>query len=424
MLKPLIVLMSIGVALVAPVQAGDSAPHGGDPAVVLEWNQLLEDLLPGSAGPTLPRYYAMMHIAMFDAANSVEGGYAPYRVRVRAPYGASAEAAAAQAAHDVLSALLPAGQGTFDTALAARLATLHPHAAKRGSQVGRAVASQIVAWRQNDGWSTPASYAPPALPGLWQPTPPAHAAAAFAQAGDVEPFALLTSTQYLPRRPPTLSSAEYAAALNEIKQIGSALSSSRTADETRLARQWASVGYRTLWSAVWNNAAEEISQARQLSLLDTARVFAMLNVAMHDGVQTAQASKFVYGLWRPVTAIQRADEDLNAATVADPSWMPLLTTPPYPSYAGNMACIGASSARALALVFETDEVEFTARWTGLPGTVDVAMNYTSLWQMALDQARSRELGGIHFPFDSSASREVCVQVADYVFGNFMVPKRH
>ena len=96
-----------------------------------------------------------------------------------------------------------------------------------------------------------------------------------------------------------------------------------------------------------------MARDRKLSLIESARLFALVNVSMQDGVQTAQASKFVYQLWRPVHAIQRAGEDLNPATDADPTWMPLLTTPPYPSYAGNMACIGASAARALALYFGT-----------------------------------------------------------------------
>ena len=112
--------------------------------------------------------------------------------------------------------------------------------------------------------------------------------------------------------------------------------------------------------------------SRNLSLIESARLFALVNVAMQDGVQTAQASKFVFQLWRPVHAIQRAGEDLNPATDADPTWMPLLTTPPYPSYAGNMACIGASTARALALYFGTNDVLVSAQWSSTDGINYVA----------------------------------------------------
>ena len=179
------------------------------------------------------------------------------------------------------------------------------------------------------------------MPGVWQPTPPAFAAASFVQAGDAKPFGLPTPYYYLPRRPPELNSQEYADAVNDIKAIGGATSTVRTAEQTQLARAWAAVNYRQQWSAIWNNVTRDTARSKGARLIETARLFALVNATMHDSVQTAQASKFVYQLWRPVTAIQRADEDMNAGTTADPTWMPLLTTPPYPSYAGNMACIGA-----------------------------------------------------------------------------------
>jgi hypothetical protein len=394
----------------------------GDREVVLEWNRLLEGTIPASAGPTLPRYYAMMHIAMFDAVNAIHGGYAPYRAKVLGSRIASADAAAAQAAHDVLVALLPAHTATYDAALNARIAGINPLRATHGSSIGREVARQIVEWRATDGWATPQTFTPPAVPGVWQPTPPAFAPAAFVQAGDAKPFGLPTPYYYLPRRPPELDSQEYADAVNDIKAIGGVNSTVRTAEQTQQARLWASVGYKQLWSATWNNVAETMTRQKDLSLIETARLFALLNASMHDGVQTAQASKFVFQLWRPVTAIQRAGEDMNPATDADPTWMPLLTTPPYPSYAGNMACIGASSARALALYFGTNTLSFDVKWTGLNGNTDVVLPFTSFWQLAEHQAVSREYGGIHYHFDTTASQEVCPKVANYVFGNYMRPR--
>jgi hypothetical protein len=258
---------------------------------------------------------------------------------------------------------------------------------------------------------------------VWQPTPPAFAAAGFVQAGDAKPFGLPTPYYYLPRRPPALNSQEYADAVNEIKAIGGVDSTVRTAEQTLQARLWASVGYKNLWSGVWNQVTRSMAQERRLSLIESARLFALVNATMQDGVQTAQASKFVFQLWRPIHAIQRAGEDMNAATDADPTWMPLLTNPPYPSYAGNMACIGASSARALALYFGTNEIPFTVQWTGLNGNADVARPFTGFWQLAEHQGASREYGGIHYHFDTTASQEVCPKVAGYIFGNYMRPKR-
>lgn len=403
-----------------------SAPNyrNDDPAVITEWNNLAEGAIPASAGVTLPRTYAIMHIAMFDAVNSIEEDYTPYRVRVSAPRSASTEAAAAQAAHDVLVALLPAGTAGFDAALAARLATIQPNRAQLGAKVGREVARKILEWRATDGWATPQTFTPPALPGVWQPTPPAFAAAGFVQAGDAKPFGLPTPYYYLPRRPPSLNSQEYADAVNEIKAIGSVNSTVRTAEQTLQARLWASVGYKDLWSGVWNQVTRSMARDRKLSLIESARLFALVNATMQDGVQTAQASKYVFQLWRPVHAIQRAGEDMNPATDADPTWMPLLTTPPYPSYAGNMACIGASSARALALFFGKNDIPFTVQWTGLNGNADVARPFMGFWQLAEHQAASREYGGIHYHFDSTASQEVCPKVAGYIFGNYMRPKHH
>ena len=424
MLKPIFAALGLAACAILPAQAGNSPGYrDDDPAVITEWNTIAESVIPASAGVTLPRTYAIMHIAMFDAANSIDGGYTAYRVRVPAWNGASREAAAAQAAHDVLTALLPAGTATYDGALAKRLAKIHPVRAQLGVQVGRDVAKKILEWRSTDGWSTPQTFTPPALPGVWQPTPPAFAAAGFVQAGDAKPFGLPTPYYYLPRRPPSLNSQEYADAVNEIMAIGGATSAVRTGEQTLQARLWASVGYSTNWGGVWNQVTRFMASNKELSLIESARLFALVNTSMQDGVQTAQASKFVYQLWRPVHAIQRAGEDLNANTTADPTWMPLLTTPPYPSYAGNMACIGASSARALALFFGTNDLPFTVQWTGIAPNADVARPFQGFWQLAEHQAVSREYGGIHFHFDTTASQEACPKVANYVYANFMRPRR-
>ena len=410
--------------LAAPeAQAGDHKAGDSKADVIIEWNQILQANIPSTAGILTPRYYAMMHVAMYDAVNAIERSYSPYRVQMHAPAGASAQAAAAQAARDVLVALIPASQPVFDAALKARLAKIPGGPAQLGSRVGHKVAAGIVAWRQGDGSSNPApAYVLPALPGLWQPTPPAFQSATLPQVGDIEPFALLTPTQYLPRRPPTLTSEQYAADLNEVKALGSATNSARSAEQTLLARLFAPSGYRTQHWAVWNNVARDVSQRKSWSLVDTARLFALVNVSIHDGLQTAHNSKYVYGLWRPVTAIQRADEDLNPSTDADPAWTPLITTPPYPSHSSNQTCVGVSAARALARAFKTGAIGFKVTWLGVPPTADVTRSYVSFWQLAEDQARSRVYAGIHFTFELTASQESCQQVADYVFENTMRPR--
>jgi hypothetical protein len=415
-------MFSKSVAAVCAASALSSAAFAGDREVVIEWNALMEATVPNSAGVTLPRGYAMMHIAMFDAVNSIEGGYTGYHVRIPIGQPASSDVAAAQAAHDVVVALFPAATGNADALLATRVQGVDPALAKAGTQVGKSIANKILQWRANDGWAIPQTFTPAPVPGVWRPTPPAFAAAGFVQAVDAQPLGLPRPYYFMPRRPPELDSQEYADGVNEIQAIGGVNSTVRTAAQTQLARTWASVGYRQQWSAIWNNVTRDAARSQNLDLIETARLFALLNVSMQDGVQTAQASKFAYQLWRPVHAIQLADQDMNPATTADPSWMPLLPTPPYPSYAGNMACIGASAATSLRLFFGTNDMTVSPKWTGLNGNADVTMTYPGFWQLAEAQAASREYGGIHYHFDSVASQEMCPKVAGYVFANYMRPK--
>jgi hypothetical protein len=190
-----------------------------------------------------------------------------------------------------------------------------------------------------------------------------------------------------------------------------------------LARLFAPSGYSTQHWAVWNNVARDAAQRHDWSLLDTARLFVLVNASIHDGLQTAHTSKFVYGLWRPVTAIRRAAEDPNPATDADASWTPLITTPPYPSHSSNQTCVGSSAAQALSRAFGTDVADFTVTWVGSAGNANVSRAYSSYWQLAEDQARSRIYAGIHFTFELTASQESCALVADYVFENYMRPRR-
>jgi hypothetical protein len=411
-------------ALSSNAQAG-GRPHGStdDAAVITEWNVIAENTVPASAGVTLPRPFAMMHIAMFDAIVAIEGGYSPYRAKVSAPRFASTEAAAAQAAHDVLVALLPANAATYDAALAESLKGIQPVRAQLGINVGREVAKKILEWRATDGWNLPQTFTPAAVPGVWRPTPPSFAAAGFVQSVDAVPFALPRPYYFMPRRPPELDSQEYADGVNEIKAIGGVNSTVRTAEQTLQARLWASVNYKTLWAGAWNQVARNLATQRKLDMAESARLFVLVNVSMQDAVQTSMASKFAYSLWRPVHAIQLADQDMNDATDADPTWMPLLTTPPYPAYAGNMACIGAGASRALQLFFGNNDIPVSITWTGINGNADVTRTFAGFQQVSEHQAISREYGGIHYHFDTTASQEICPKIANYAFANFMRPKR-
>ena len=171
--------------------------------------------------------------------------------------------------------------------------------------------------------------------------------------------------------------------------------------------------------SIWTSIAGDVARARQLSLVETARLFVLVSVSVHDGLQTAQGSKFVYGLWRPVTAIRQADTDLNPATEPDATWLPLLTTPPYPSYGGNMATIGASAARALQLVFGKNDIAVTATWKQSGGLPDVSHQFDGFWEVAEEQSDSRMFGGIHYRFDQEAGQNIGKATAEFVHANFM-----
>jgi hypothetical protein len=427
--KRLLAAATITVASLGALAPRADANHQS-PEVIIEWNQLLQQSVGGPPF-SQTRTYAMMHIAMADAVVSIEGDYRPYRARVWAPRGASAEAAAAQAAHDVLVVLIPAAQMTFDAALAARLANISPGRRASGVSVGRRVAAEILAWRQTDGFAAanpqPPSFLASTLPGIWRPT--ASGPAQFSRLGDVEPFGLLTPTQFLPSAHPQLESAEYAEAFNEVKSKGRATASTRTPEETRFAQLFAAAPgpYLNVTNPfrLWANVAHDVSQSRKYSLTRTARLYALMTVSIHDALQTAHASKFVYRLWRPETAIDQASVDNNPATTAEAGWPPLLVTPPYPSHSSNMTCVGAGAAGMLANVFGRDAQEFTATWfTGTnPPAVVHAQPYTSFSALARDEALSRIWGGIHFRFEIDVSEVSCYQVADYIYDNYMQRRR-
>jgi hypothetical protein len=399
----------------------DGAASGQE---VIKWNQLLRQILliPGAQPPTIfgTRSLAMLHIAIFDAVNSIERSFTPYFIAVQASRGASQQAAAAQAAHDVLVALYPQQQAMLNAALAASLDDLSPDGCDEGITVGQAVASAILDWRRTDRWdATPPPFVLPPEPGVWQPTPPGFSPAPFTQVPDVVPFALTDSRQFSPPPPPALTSAQYATDFNETKEIGRVDSPSRTDDQTLVARLRAAVGTPTSSADIYNTVARDVALAFGSNLVQTARLFVLLNVAMHDGVQTSFTSKYDYGLWRPITAITRADEDGNVFTDPDPDWLPLLVTPPYPTYAGNAATIGAACATVLARFFGTNVFPIEAHWEGTQGWT---RTYPSFWAIADEQARSRIYGGIHFHFDTIAGQEIGTKVGNYLIENFMLPR--
>lgn len=415
-------VLLIGLPTVAFSQDAELGETGGLSAedVILRWNRVLVETvsIPGQQPPTIvaARSFAMLHGAMFDAVNSIDGSHEPYLVEVPGTKNASMEAAAAQAAHDVLIALFPTRSAVFAAELEASIEGVPDYRVQQGFRVGREAAAAMLAARSDDGWTAPAPpYVLSTAPGNWQPTP--SAPAAFTHYPAVRPFVLTSGTQFLPPPPPALGTAEYAAALNDVKAVGSTTSSTRTADQTESALSWASIGTPTGIAVIWNNVARTLAVARGNSTVGNARLFAMLNMSHHDAFQNSFGSKYQYGLWRPVTAIRRADEDGNDDTTPDAAWASLIGNPPYPTYAGNVATIGMANAGILALFFGRDDIPVQYTFAN-----NATRSWASLSAMADDAARSREYGGIHFRFDSVAGQSIGLNTSNYVFQHSMTPK--
>jgi len=296
-----------------------------------------------------------------------------------------------------------------------------------GVQVGKKVAAAILGWRVNDGYAG-ANPQPPGFfastpRGIWVPT--ASGPYQFSLIYTVMPFGLLTPFQFLPTPFPQLESPEYAAAFNEVRDVGRSDSTVRTPEQGRFAQLFAGNGpaYQNVTNVfrVWSNVARDVARSNSLSLVDTARLFAMMWASMHDSILTSHSSKAVYRLWRPETAIAHADVDDNPATVAEPGWAPLIPTPPYPAYSSDMTCLATGASQMVAHVLGSDAQSFTVTWYTATGDVVFAQPYTSLSALAVDEANSRVWGGIHYRFDLEASQASCTQVANYLFGHYMRP---
>jgi hypothetical protein len=391
--------------------------------MVLRWNDALLAALRTAGQSTTPstRYAAIVQAAVYDAVNSIDGTYTPYLAAVPAPSGASEDAAAAQAAHDALVGLFPTQATTLDLELKASLQTIPDGDAKTaGIQVGQAAAQNILAARANDGSDQTVDYTPGTNPGDWQPTPPAYGPPNQPQWPSVTPFCLHSASQFRPPPPPALTSAEYTAAFNLTKDLGSIDSTSRTADQTEAALFWegiATPNSRTV--GLWNQIAQDAAVAQGNTLVQNARMFALLDLTFADTAIACWDAKYTYNFWRPVTAIRAADTTGNPDTEADPNWTPLMATPSHPSYPSAHSTELSGAAVTLASFFGTDTIPFSISWEGLPGVTRTFAGFTA----AADEASmSRIWAGFHWSFDLTVGRALGQSVAEYIVQNFLLPR--
>ncbi len=388
--------------------------------VIVDWNGVLLNAIRNdkTTPPVAARNMAMVHSAVYDAVNSINPTYSSYHFNQTAPTGASAEAAAATAAHDVLVNLYPTQTASFDSALTASLAEIPDGASEdAGVNFGKLVANDILTLRSQDGSNITGSYTPGTDPGDWQPTPPNLAPALLPNWANVTPFAITNASQFRPDGPPALNSTEYATEFNQVKELGRKDSSTRTSEQTQIAKFWADGSGTFTPGGHWNEIAEQISTNQNTNLVETARLFALLNISLADAGIACWDAKYNYNFWRPITAIQQADNDGNDNTIADPNWTPLLITPPFPEYtSGHSTFSGAASTILSGLL--GNNISFNTTSLGLPG---VGRNFNSFSQAADEAGISRIYGGIHFSSASVEGLATGRELGNYILDKFLVP---
>jgi hypothetical protein len=384
---------------------------------ITEWNEELRATIRATSTPPprASRAMAMVHLAVYDAVNATNRTHQPFRYTTVVP-NASAEAAAAQAARDVLVSLYPARQSTYDTLLSQQLSTIANGSAKSsGISLGSAVASDMIGWRSSDGSNASSTYASVNEPGRWRPTPNAFAQPLLPQWASVTPFAIPSAASFRAVAPPALNSVEYANAVNEVKALGSATSSIRTADQTEIAQFWANGAGTETPPGHWNRIALLVGQQQGNSPADNARMLAQLNVSLADAAISSWDTKYHYDLWRPITAIRDAEFDENSLTVDDDSWTPLLVTPPFPEYTSGHSTFSGAGAAALADFFGTDAIPFTV---GSDDLANVLRSYNGFHEASIESGLSRIYGGIHFSFGNTAGESAGTNIGNYVSANY------
>jgi hypothetical protein len=416
-------LLGVSTALPAvsaaapPAHASASTPP---PEPVIQWNQFLLGIqaTAGDQPATVHATYelAIMHAAIYDAVVSIDHSGTPYRTSVHAPRRASLAAAADSAAHDTLVKLYPSLQSSIDQEYAGLLGQVPAGRHKsEGIRVGQAVARQLLAQRSGDGSSaTPPPFQPGSNPGDYQLTPPAFAQPVFTHWPMVKPFVLRRAGQFRPSPPPALTSAKYAAAINEVQTLGVAQGSTRTADQTQIGMFW----NPPIW-ATWNRIAETAAVGHHGTLSEDAHTFAVLNLTFADSVIAFYDAKYTYRLWRPITAIRNADSDGNPDTTLDPAWSPLSATAPDPSYPGAHGAISAAGASVLSTIYGND-FAFTVTSPALP---DVQRSFDSFSEAAEEASVSRIYNGNHTRIDQVAGENLGRDVAGFVLHDGPLARR-
>jgi PAP2 superfamily len=436
--RMLLIVLSV-CALAIPATAS-AAPPTGSAETVREWNAIATSSIVSTAGQ--PPHAAALSLAMvqgavYDAVNAIDGGRQPYLVAPPADPGDSEDAAAATAAYRVLvgfpdlPGLFPTQLPTLQPLYDSSLASVPDGPGKTGGiEVGEAAARAMLAARANDGRFGPFTPVEGTDPGEWRRTPPNFGGDPAAWVANVRPFLVPNVEMLRTDGPNALTSAAYAEDFNEVKELGSLTSTRRTADQTAASIFWQDSG-----PAIWNRVFRALAASEKLDIVDSARMFAMTNLAGADGSIGCWNDKYYWNFWRPITAIREAASDGNPATEADPAWLPLfnptipgvavspppLVTPGFPDHPSGHTCISGGYVHALQAYFGTDRIAFTAVSNKCSPAPCPSRSFDSFSEALKEIIDVRVWSGIHFRTADVQGAVLGKKVAHYLQKNYFQP---
>lgn len=393
-----------------------AAPAAARADVVTEWNLNTLQVTAGQDGRLVAvLHLAMVHGAVYDAVNAIDGGREGYLITSRlATPSDSKEAAAAAAAYRVLLWIVPAQKPVLDAQYSASLAGIPNGSSKtRGIAVGEAAAAAMIAARTDDGRFGLFRFLVGITPGAWRPVLPMFVNDPNAWLKDLKPFLIRSSSQFRSEGPYRHKSRKYARELAEVKEIGSLTSTTRTTDQTHAARYWAENP-----TATWARTFRTLAAQEGLSVVESARLFAMAYLTTADAFISVWDEKAHWSFWRPITAIREAGTDGNPRTEPDGGWLPLIATPPYPDHSSGLSGVGGASVKTLQQFFGTDRIG----WTDTT-TAGLTRSFTRFSQAVDEIVDARVWSGIHFRKADEDGARIGRQVAKYQDKHYFHPVR-
>ncbi|MEH2507982.1 hypothetical protein V1290_006793 [Bradyrhizobium sp. AZCC 1578] len=384
--------------------------------VIADWNNTAMAVMKAVnvGGNPWTRSMALVNVSMSDAVNSVQNRYSRYIQELPIDPNASAEAAAAAAAREILMRQYPGQKERIDAAFAETMKIIPDNPARAaGIDLGAKVADAVFAERQSDATNAPDTYRPFTTAGIWVPTTPPL----FPQYATAKPWGLESASQFRPGAPPALNSALYARDYNETKEMGGVKSAKRTDAQSDAVRFWTQANL----GPAWFQAARQASARHGLPVAESARVFALMSMALANCFIVDWDAKFQYNFWRPITAIRNGDQDGNDATEREAGWQPLNTTPMHPEYPSQAGINAGAAQGVLEAVFGAGTESFTATDTS---DARLSRQFTSFAQMTQEHKEVRIWGGIHFRNSLEVGEAMGRKIADHLVANYYVKPTH